>query len=436
MEEIKNMVNKYLKEKDNVDQWNEELRDRYHFDALNVVLGIAKNNAFFQSKMKDLKDYRLEKTEDFEKIQFTTKDELRGDPYLTVCVDKSQLAQLNISTGTTGGEMIYVFYTLDDLYTCEIETKYPSLISVEESDIVVNALPYELSSSGLSFQRVFQIGEKAIVLPAGKGSAYSSPEKTVKLMHKLQTEVLLTTPSHAAYLYEFALALKLNPVKDFNLKRIWLTGEGCSDNYRKRIEKMWGTKAYFYYGSLECGSLGIECDDKNGYHIPEAHVYIEIVHPTTGEKCEDGQMGEIITTTLLRDGNPFIRYRTGDLGYIDNTPCRCGIKERRLFLRGRIGDQLKVDGKEFSPLFIENLLMKVGEISLWYLLSVEDDNLYIKVERMGESNLTDEEVIEKIQYEISTVCNIVPVVEVVEEIPRVLTKAVRVAKAEAKEGQK
>lgn len=426
MDRIKELIKNYLKKNNNIDYWDENIRNEYHLDAINLTLDLAKDNNYFKAKMHNLSCAKINSLEDFQKIEFSSKDELRGNPYLAVCVEKSKLSQLNISTGTTGGENIYVFYTMNDLYCSEIETKYPELISVEESDMIVNALPYELSSSGLSFQRVFQVGEKAIVLPAGKGGTYSSPDKTVKLMHKLQAEILLTTPSHAAYLYEFALEMNLDPIKDFNLKRIWLTGEGCSDTFRKRIEKLWGASAYFYYGSLECGSLGIECKEKNGYHIPEAHVYIEIVNTETGEVCNDGEIGEIVTTTLLREGQPFIRYKTGDLGYIENVQCGCGIKERKLYVRGRVGDQLKLNGKVFSPFYYENFLMKVEEVGLWYHFVVKSDGLLIRVEKNLNSNISEKELMEKVIKEIEMNCGTIPMVEVVDKVPRVLTKAIRV----------
>jgi len=397
---------------------------------LNITLDIAKNNKFFKGKMSNLGNYEVGNLEDFRKIEFTCKNELRGNPYLDVCVDKSKLAQVNISTGTTGGEMIYVFYTLDDLYGSEIKTHYPNLIPVQKTDIIVNALPYELSSSGLSFHRVFQVGEEALVLPAGKGGAYSSPEKTVKLMNTLQTEILLTTPSHAAYLYEFALEKGLDPIKDFNLKRIWLTGEGCSNNFRKRIEKIWGCPAYFYYGSLECGTLGIECTEKDGYHIPEGHIYIEIINPETFEPCKDGEIGEVVTTTLLREGQPFIRYRTGDLGYILNKQCDCGVTHKKLYLCGRQGDQLKIGNNNFSPFYIENELMKIDEIGLWYNLAVKENELYITVEYSLDIREKDEVIKEKVEKVIEAACKTIPIVTIVEKIPRVLTKAIRVVKEE------
>lgn len=423
---IKNLVESYLEKNNNIDQWDKSLRDQYHLDAINLILDLAKDNEHYKGKMHKLDSTKINNLDEFKKIEFTTKDELRGKPYKTVCVDKSKLAQLNISTGTTGGDNIFCFYTMNDLYCSEIQTKYPELIPLKETDIVVNALPYEMSSAGISLQRVFQVGERAIVLPAGKGGVYSTPKKTVELMHKLQAEVLMTSPSYAATLYEYALESHLDPIKDFNLNRIWLTGEGCSDTYRKRIEKIWGAPAYFYYGSLECGSLGMECRYRNGYHIPEAHVYMEIINPETGETCNEGEIGEIVTTTLVREGQPFIRYRTGDLGIIKTVECECGIKERKLALRGRVCDQLKLYGRIFSPFYYEDYLMKVEEVGLWYHFIVKSDGLTIRVEKNYGTDVSDDELKEKVVKVIKEGTGTIPMVEVVDKIPRVFTKAVRV----------
>lgn len=428
MNKINLISQNYQKEYGNVENWNEETKNRYILEMINETLKIAQSNEFFKNKMRKIENGNIESLKEFEDIDFTYKDELRGHPYKTVCVGKDKLSQINISTGTTGGECIYVFYSLEDLYGSEIRIHYPTLIPVSKTDMIVNALPYELSSSGLSFQRVFQIGEEAMVLPAGKGGTYSSPEKTVKLMHVLESEILLTTPSHAALLYEIAVNLGLNPIKDFNLKRIWLTGEGCSNNFRKRIEKIWGCEAFYYYGSLECGTLGIECSEKDGYHIPEAHIYIEIVNPRTGEKCKDGEIGEVVTTTLLREGNPFIRYKTGDLGYVVNKKCKCGVNHKKLYLCGREGDQLLINGKSFSPYFIENAIMEVDEIGLWYKLSVENNQLNIIVEPNLKCNSSEAEIMDKVKDAVEKMCNITPKVYVVEKVPRVLTKAIRVIK--------
>src|SRR5690606_22182008 len=143
--------------------------------------------------------------------------------------------------------------------------------------------------------------------------------------------------------------------------------------FRSRVEALWGAKANFYYGSLECGALGIECDAHAGYHIPMAHSYVEVVDTKTGEVLEPGEIGEIVVTNLLRRDTPLIRYRTQDVGYTETDVCRCGVRLPRLFLRGRLVDQIEIGGVSFSPFYIEEFLMRMEEVGNWYHFIVPKD---------------------------------------------------------------
>lgn len=431
MNNLQNVLSRYFEDGNdrNVESWSREKQDSLKLDAINAIIQLAKKNPFMAEKISaEIQENGISSLDDLSSIDFTTKDELRVEPYRAVCVPKDQLIQMHMSTGTTKGEPIYVFYTYNDLYRYDLYPLYPNLVSIGPGKVTVVALPYELSSSGLSFHRVFSISEKALVVPAGKGGAYSSPEKTLQLMKKLKADVIITTPSHMAYLYELAVENGYNVDEDFHLEKIWLTGEGCSDKYRERLEALWGCPAYFYYGSLECGALGIECAEKSGYHIPEAHVHLEIVDPETGAPCDNGEIGEIVVTTLLREGCPFIRYKTGDLGYIDDVPCDCGSTAKKLFLRGRVGDQIRIDDGNYSAYYLENILMRVPEITMWYQFVNIDRSLTIRVEKQNTAEISDEELCNKIVSEFEYALGVTPTVEIVEKIERVLTKAIRVFK--------
>src|SRR5690606_28540509 len=122
------------------------------------------------------------------------------------------------------------------------------------------------------------------------------------------------------------------------------------------------TRANFYYGSLECGALGIECDSHAGYHIPTAHSYVENVDPDSGSVLEPGAIGEFVVTNLLRRDPPLIRYRTQDLGYIETERCRRGVRLPRLFLRGGMVEQIEIRGISFSPFYLEEFLMRMPEV--------------------------------------------------------------------------
>ncbi|MDP4128321.1 MAG: AMP-binding protein, partial [Bacillota bacterium] len=259
-------------------------------EALLANLAHAMKNPFYQNKLKEagVKPQEIKTLADIAKLPFTTKDELRQDPWQLQASDRKDVSLIHVSTGTTGGEEIYIMQTFRDLYLNEFSAGYPHLLRLSPGDICINALPYEMSSSGLAFHKVFMEISGVTVVPVGKGGAYSTPEKIIRIMRDLQPNVLMTTPSYAITLAEAAAAMSID-LPSLKLKKIWLTGEGCSPAFRERVEKIWGTIANFYYGSLECMGLGIECDAHAGYHIPMGHVILEIVDPKTGQVLEPGE---------------------------------------------------------------------------------------------------------------------------------------------------
>lgn len=387
------------------------------------------NSPFYRAKLdrSGVKPEEVRSVADLRKLPFTDKDELRGDPWVLLACDKKEVSVINVSTGTTGGEMIYVFYTWKDFYINDLAVGYPNLVPIGPGDICINALPYEMSSAGLAFHKVFMDACGATAVPVGKGGAYSTPEKTIKIMQDLEPTIVMTTPSWAVRLAEAAEEAGLD-LKELPLKRMWITGEGCSPAFRDRIEQIWGTKANFYYGSLECGALGMECDQHFGYHIPLAHVVVEIVDPQTGEVLEPGEIGEIVATCLLRYGSPLIRYRTQDLGYIEWDPCPCGVALPRLFLRGRQVDQVRIQGHEFSPFYLEEFLMRLPEVGLWYQFVVpptDADRLKIRVELQPGVEPTPEladRLASKMEFGLGIPCEF----EFVDRLPRPTAKTIRV----------
>lgn len=357
----------------------------FHQDAVREIVSVAYvHSPFYREKMDmaGVKPQDIKTPADLAGLPCTSKDELRGNPWVLLACDKEDVALIQVSTGTTGGDEIYIMYTWEDYYLHDLMPGYPLLVPVQRGDIVLNALPYEMSSAGLAFHKTFMEGCRATVIPAGKGGVYSTPAKTVKLMRDLRPNVMITTPSWSMTLAEAAGEAGFDP-RTLDLKKVWLTGEGCASAFRDRVEKIWGATANFYYGSLECGCIGIECDRHDGYHATLAHVYVEIADPKTGKVLAPGEVGEIVVTCLLRYGTPLLRYRTQDLGYLDPDPCGCGSTLPRLFLRGRLVDQLTIKGISFSPFYLEDFLMRLPEVGNWFQFVIpeeESDVLRIRCE--------------------------------------------------------
>lgn len=399
-------------------------------DTLKEIVKTAyKNCPFYRDKMTaaGVSPRDISELSDISKLPFVTKEELRGDPWKLLTCDKNDVALVSVSTGTTGGEQIYIPYTWRDYYPNEMTPGYPELVPIERGDLCMNALPYEMSSAGLAFHKTFMDACQATVMPAGKGGAYSTPDKTVKVMEDLKPTVAITTPSWAITLAEAAEEAGFE-IPSLNLKKMWLTGEGCSPTFRNRVEKIWGATANCYYGSLEVGGIGVECDAHEGYHLLLGHVIVEIIDPETGKVLEPGEIGEIVATCLLRFDTPLIRYRTRDLGYIEPNPCKCGVELPRLFLRGRLVDHLEIQGVSFSPFYFEEFLMRMPEVGNWYQFIVKSkgsDHLKIRAEVAQGVEVSPElaeKLASKMEYGIGIPCEF----ELVEKIPRTVQKTVRV----------
>lgn len=422
------LVKKYFAGGDeHVDTWSPERLFEYHSEALRrIVTHAFQNNLFYRNKFTAaaVMPHSLQYPQDLAKIPFTTKDEIRSKPWVLLSVPKHTVSQIHVSTGTTGGEEIYVPHTWEDLHVNNMSPAMRRLIPVGASDVVVNALPYEMSSSGLAFHRTFQKSYGAMVVPAGKGGYYSTTERTLQASRDLGATVLITTPSYAVMLAEAAQEKGL-ALSEIPLRFMWLTGEGCSSALRERIERLWGVPAYFYYGSLEAGPIGIECGARSGYHVAGGHVFVEIVDPATGRLLAPGEIGEVVVTELTRVASPLIRYRTGDMGYQEETSCSCGVTLKKLVLRGRSGDQIRIGDKTFGPYYLEQFLMEIPEVGNWYQFVLNSDRLLIRVE-----HATNAEPSTKLagaiasRFEFAT--GIKAVVEFTSDIPRTGGKTLRV----------
>jgi phenylacetate-CoA ligase len=408
----------------------DKLKEYQKESLIDITARAYEKCSFYKEKMDKagVTPDDIKNLEDLSKLPFITKEELRGKPWALLACDRADISLVQVSTGTTGGEEIYMMYTWEDYYLHELCPGYPKLFPIEKGDICLNALPYEMSSAGLAFHKTFLEGCEATVIPAGKGGAYSTPEKTVRLLRDLKPTVIITTPSWAINIAEAAAAASFD-LKTLPLKKVWLTGEGCSPAFRERVEKIWGATANFYYGSLECGGLGIECDAHNGYHIPMGHAIVEIVDPETREVLEPGEIGEIVVTSVVRYHTPIIRYRTKDLGYIDTDTCSCGCNLPRLQLRGRLVDHIEFQGTSYSPIYLEEFLMRLEEVGNWFEFVVKEDADTIKIRcELVEGVEPSEELASSLASKMEFSLGIPFEFEFVNKMPRPHGKTVRVVK--------
>ena len=367
-----------------IEQWPAERLRAYQTEAVAEQIGHAyANNRFYRGKCDRAgvrpEDFRS--LDDLTRFPLTDKEELLGDPWVLLAVPKKDVRLAHTSTGTTGGRWSYILYSDEDMYLRDIAAFPRLLMAVREGDVVVNALPYEMSSSGQSFQRSLQAAAGALVVPVGKGGFYSDPFKTVQILAEMRADVVITTPPYALLLSEVAALpdppLRLAPLRpgdDVRPRFLWITGEGCSPAYRRRIEEAWNCPALVFYGSMECGPIGVECGARAGGHVSAGHVYLEVIDPKTGRPAAPGQVGEVVCTVLQRKASPLIRFRTKDLAVLDAAPCSCGVLLPRLHLRGRMADQIGRDGDDagVSPYMIEEVLYTQPEMGNNYQVYTAD----------------------------------------------------------------
>ncbi len=367
-----------------VEHWPDDRLRAYQTEAVAEQLAhVYAHSGFYRAKFDQAgvrpEDFRG--LEDLARFPFTTKDELRGDPWVLLAVPKEEVCLVHTSTGTTGGGWSYLYYTWEDMHVRDF-APYPRLLMpVGPGDVVLNALPYEMSSSGQSFQRALQGVAGALVVPAGKGGFYADPYKTVRIMADLRATVLITTPPYAMLLAEVAEQLGHRPGTEAAPRLLWLTGEGCAPAYRRRLEELWRCQGLVFYGSMECGCIAIECTRQAGGHACMGHLVVEVIDPQTGRPAAPGQVGEVVCTVLQRRASPLIRFRTQDLAVLDPTPCPCGVRFPRMHVRGRIADQVsRGEAEAVSPHVIEEVLYSQPEMGNNYQVYVGGERLRIEAE--------------------------------------------------------
>lgn len=348
---------------------------------------------FFRTKMDaaGIKPGDIGGIRDLPLLPFTTKDELRsGYPFELLAVDLREIVEIHTSSGTTGKPVVDA-YTAGDLDTwAESMARTLSAGGATRHDIVQNAYGYGLFTGGLGVHYgARRIG--ATVLPISGGNT----KRQVELLRDFGTTVLTCTPSYALYLAEALREEGLSP-GDTGLRSGFFGAEPWSDTMHSEIQANLGLSAFDIYGLTEIIGPGVafECERQDGLHFNEDLFYPEIVDPATGRVLPDGQKGELVITTLTKQGTPILRYRTRDITYLDRSPCSCGRTTVRMHrLLGRTDDMLIVRGVNVFPSQIEEVILGIEGVEPHYQIIVDRqnrlDSLEVQIE-MTESLFSDE----------------------------------------------
>jgi len=352
-----------------------------------VVKKVYENNAFYKKKFDamGLKPGDIKGIEDLRKLPFTEKSDFKDNyPYGLLSVPRNEIVRMHASSGTTGKPTV-VFYTKNDVKTwAKMFARCLDMAGVTKDDVFQVTPGYGLFTGGLGFHYG---GEElgCMVIPMGPGDT----RKQIDMMKDFGTTVLGGTVTYSLRLAEVCKEIGIDP-KSLGLRVGIFGAEHWSDGMRDKIESIFGFEAFDIYGMTEMfgPGIGLDCHEHKGIHIWEDNFIIEILDPK-GEPCADGERGEVVLTTLTKEGMPLLRYKTHDLsrmlGY-----CPCGRTHRIIDrVSGRTDDMVIVRGVNVFPGQIESVLLKYPQVGPeWYAYAYRNDfgsmdHLQIKVEAIG-----------------------------------------------------
>lgn len=353
-----------------------------------LVEYVYHNTPFYREKMQqlDITPNDIKTIDDIVKLPFTTKQDLRDNyPTGLQAAAQQEIVRIHASSGTTGNPTI-VGYTRHDLEVwSEVVARALTAFGITRNDIFSVGYGYGLFTGGLGLHNgVENVG--ASVVPTSTGNT----EKHLRLLRDMKVSGIACTPSYALYLAESMDKCGMTK-NDIHLRVGAFGAEPWTENMRKEIEERLGLQAFNVYGLSEIMGPGVsyECQCKKGSHISEDHFYPEIISPDTLEVLPDGEIGELVFTTLTKEGMPLLRYRTKDLSTLDHSVCECGRTQVRMGrILGRSDDMLIIRGINIFPSQVESVILDVPEFEPHYMLVVDRkgnlDTLQVQVELRKE----------------------------------------------------
>ncbi len=414
----------------------EDLRSLQTKRLQNLVRTVYARVPFYKQKMDELrvKPEDIRDVKDIVRLPFTTKDDMRDTyPYGLLAADPKDIVEIHTSSGTTGKPVVSAYTRNDIELWSEVMARTLSMGGVTHHDVIQNAYGYGLFTGGLG---VHYGGRKigANIIPISGGNT----KRQVTVMADFRSTVLTCTPSYALYLAE-AVREEGIDISTLSLKAGFFGAEPWSENMRTEIEQKLRVKAYDIFGLTEIIGPGVaaECENQNGLHVFEDYFYPEVIDPKTGEPLPVGEKGELVITTITKEGTPILRYRTRDITYLEEGVCPCGRTSRRMHrLLGRTDDMLIIRGVNVFPSQIEQVLFEIEGVEPHYQLVIERngqlDDLEVQVE-MNESLFSDEiknleKIEQKIEHRLHSTLSIHANVKLVEQksLPRSEGKAKRV----------
>ena len=370
----------------------------------NLVDYVYNNVPFYRERLDSvgITADKIKTLSDIQYIPYTTKEDIRDTyPYGLFAQPMKNIVRIHASSGTTGNPTV-VGYTQNDLKMwSDGVSRLVVAAGATEDDIVQICFGYGLFTGALGLHYgLEQLG--ATVIPISSGNT----EKQIKMMRDLGTTALVSTPSYAMYIAEVAKEIGVDP-RTLNVRLGLFGSEGCSDEMRAKIEDAWNLFATDNYGMSELCGPGVsgECRYRCGMHIAEDHFLPEIIDSATGNVIDRGDWGELVVTTLSKEGIPLLRYRTKDVSTLNYDTCECGRTHVRMAKpKGRSDDMIKIKGVNVFPTQIESVLISIPQVGPHYQIVLKTvnfmDDFEINIELIDGSLLTKYSELENLQKTI------------------------------------
>ncbi|MDD3114965.1 MAG: phenylacetate--CoA ligase [Anaerovibrio sp.] len=392
-----------------------------------TIDALIKAESFYGKKLEEAGIEQIASQEDFLNLPFSEKNDLReAYPLGLMTVPEEKIVRIHSSSGTTGLPIIipYTQKDVDDWAT--MFARCYRLAGITNQDRMQITPGYGLWTAGIGFQAgAERLG--AMVVPMGPGNT----EKQLQMMQDMKSTVLCATSSYALLLTE---EIQKRGIRDrICLKKGVIGSERWGQKMRDRISQELGIELYDIYGLTEIygPGIGISCKNDNGMHYWDDYIYLEIIDPVTLQPVPDGEWGEIVITTLVKEGAPLIRYRTHDMSRIIPGECPCGCQHPRIdVIAGRTDDMIKIKGVNVFPKQIEEILQEFPDLSSEYQIRISHldgrDTMRIYVETNGSVDFL--KIAQRVAARVKSKIGFTPLVKVVEIglLPRSEKKTKRV----------
>ena len=358
--------------------------EKLQLERIKSTLTVASNAPYYKDQFQkhNISPDAIRCLDDFRKLPFTTKADMRANyPFGLLAGNLEDAVRIHSSSGTTGNPTVIIHSQHDLDSWANLVARCLYMVGLRKKDVFQNSSGYGMFTGGLGFQYgAERLG--ALTVPAAAGNS----KRQIKFITDFKTTALHAIPSYAIRLAEVFQEEGIDPTES-SLKTLIIGAEPHTDEQRRKIERMLGVKAYNCFGMTEMNGPGVafECLEQNGMHIWEDCYLVEIIDPETLQPLPDGEIGELVLTTLDRNMMPLIRYRTRDLTRIIPGECPCGRTHRRIDrIKGRSDDMFIIKGVNIFPMQIEKILVQFPELGSNYLITLEtlhnQDEMIVEVE--------------------------------------------------------